>query len=41
MTPNEKKISCGWRGRASLRIEGFSHVKTGQYAGQPSAASFG
>ena len=41
VTPNENKMSCGERERARLRVEGFSHMKTGQYVGSPSAAVLG
>jgi hypothetical protein len=38
---NENKISDGWRGGASLRVEGGISWKVMNRAGQPFAASFG
>jgi hypothetical protein len=37
--PNENKISCAGRRRASLWVKGFSHLKAEQYDGPGSAAS--
>jgi hypothetical protein len=41
ISPNENKLSRGERQGAWLRLNGFNHVKAGQYAGSPSAAAVG
>src|SRR4029077_2202553 len=28
-----RRFGCGWRGQASLRVDGFQSYKTGEYAG--------